>query len=118
MLVGPFNGSLIAHIYGNILTSNWSGLIGQTNIAQLIANVTSVDAASKTITLDRQLPYDYNTNWLNVSVHRWAPSVAVRGSFTGEAGRGKGWEGGRGGRKEGVGGARGERRGGGWVGEG
>jgi hypothetical protein len=80
-------------------------LYGQQNIAQLIANITSVDAATKTITLDRPLPYNYSTNWFNVSVHAWAPSTAVSefGGVGGREGKEERREGSGGGGRDGSG---------------
>jgi hypothetical protein len=56
--------------------SDWSDLVGDTPVVQLLAKITAI-SPDASITLDRPLPYDLDTKWLNVSVHAWSPNAAV-----------------------------------------
>jgi hypothetical protein len=72
----PYASKLIAYLYGNKLVSDWSDLVGDTHALQFLAKITAI-TPNTSITLDRPLPYDLDTNWLNVSVHAWSPAAIV-----------------------------------------
>lgn len=71
---GPAAGQLPAYFYGT-LVSDWSDLVGDANVVQVLARITAI-VANTSITLDRPIQYALNTAWSNVTVHTWAPPAS------------------------------------------
>ena len=81
---GDTNGSLIEYLYGNasqismpISVSKGSGLdlYNYPLVIRFLSLVHSVDPVNLRVELVRPLPFDINTQWLNLTLHKWQPTV-------------------------------------------
>ena len=71
----PDTGSLVKHLYGDLMPSG-SDLLGTQSIVRFLSRVKRV--SGKTIELERPLPYDVRLEWAP-EIHRFAPTVTEVG---------------------------------------
>ena len=64
-------GSLIKHLYGDLMASG-EDLLGTQNVVRFLSRIKK--ASGKTIELERPLPYDIHLNW-KPEIHRFAPTL-------------------------------------------
>ena len=81
---GDTNGSLIEYLYGNasqismaVSVNKGSGLdlYNYPLVIRFLSLVHSVDPVNLRVELVRPLPFDINTQWLNLTLHMWQPTV-------------------------------------------
>ena len=71
----PNTGSLIKHLYGDLMPSG-SDLLGTASVVRFLSRVKKV--SGKTVELERSLPYDVRLEW-TPEIHRFTPSVTEIG---------------------------------------